>query len=145
MTIQSQIHSLAVECLEDAASKDGDFTMLSKLYNALPAIVRRNTFISWSQAFAPCRFTHKKTKDGKTVKLFKKASGDTANPYDIPTAQATLIQNYEAETQEPSVLTCESIDTKVSKYLAKIQKEAVRSGDVKVQKHIKDLIDSLDI
>lgn len=143
--IQSKIHALAIECLIHAQENDGDFTMLSKLYHALPAIVRRGTFVEWVKAYSPSKFVTKKTKAGADIKLFRKSKSDNANPFDINGAMDMPIHNFDTPkgTNEAEPLTCDKLDARIVSYITKLQKDAEKLGNREGVIHLANTLEKI--
>ena len=125
LNMQTNVHTLAIACLEHAQENDGDFTLMTKLYHALPQIVRRGTFVAWVKEYSPARFVVKKSKSGAKVKVFKKSKSEDANAFDIVEASNTPVHSFEAEkgTDEKEPLTCAELEAKVVKYVARLVKD----------------------
>lgn len=142
--IQTKIHELAIECLEHAAQNEGDFTLMTKLYHALPSIVRRGTFVEWVKAYAPARFITKKSKSGAKIKVFKKSNAKDAPAFDIAGAKAVPIQSFEAPkgTNEAEPLTCEEVNKKILSLMTRLEKQA---NDTQVLEYVKNTREKLGI
>lgn len=124
--IQTNVHTLAVACLEHAQENGGDFTLMTKLYHALPQIMRRGTFVSWVKAYSPARFVEKTSKTGAKIKVFKKSKSDKANPFDINEATKKPVHLFDSPkgVNEKEPLTCEELEKKVVSYLERLKKES---------------------
>jgi hypothetical protein len=137
--IQLKVNELAIECLEHAAANDGDFTLMTKLYHALPSIVRRGTFVEWVKAYSPAKFVAKTAGNGAKIKVFQKDKGKDAKAWNIAGAMAINIQDFEVPkgVNEAEPLTCEELDNRIVNLLAIQLDRALKRNDRVMVSHIK--------
>ena len=116
-TLQSDVQSAILLAIEHAQEREGDFTMLTTLYHALPKMVRRATFKAYVQSISPCSFRTITSKGGAKIKLFKKVTSDNAVAYDLNPQSAWYDFEPEKGDNEADPLTLEEIQAQIRKYV----------------------------
>lgn len=141
--MQDKIQVLIVDCVKFMAENEGDTTLITKLYHALPNMVRRATFKAYLEAVAPVYFTQKESKSGGKIKVFKKRKG-VEEIYDWNTLGSTPFHAFEAAKgdSEADPLTVEELQKKIHTYMKTLKTK--NEGNKKVVSFIDALESQID-
>ena len=84
----TELHALAVECVEHAAGPSGDMRPLLTFQQSMPPSLRKASFVAWCKAIGPCKWGKIDPKTGDADGLKKDHAAD-ANPWNLELARST--------------------------------------------------------
>lgn len=122
--VQKDIQTAIIDCLTHAEANDGDFTLLTELYHALPVMVRRATFKAYVEAHAPTIFRTKKNKTGARYKVFLKNKSEDAPKFDLTPQKAWYEWEAPKGEDEADPLTLEEFITRMKSSITRLKNQA---------------------